>query len=64
MADLTEPENRRDVSYGKSRFEGSGQPGPGIIRIFDGHIMPFKVEREIEYDDGIDLTNVYECEDY
>ncbi len=58
MADLSEPENRRSPSYGTSRFEGSGQPGPELIRTLDGHIQPFRVELEIEPEDT-DLTNVY-----
>jgi hypothetical protein len=58
VADLTEPENRRSPSYGTSRFEGSGQPGPELLRILDGHIQPFRVGLEVEPEDT-DLTNVY-----
>lgn len=64
--DLTEPENRRSVSYGTSRFEGSDAPAPSIIRTLDGHIVPPRVEVELtEYTDevGMDLTNVYCCDD-
>ena len=60
MADLTEPENRRKISYGTSRFEGSGQPGPQIERTLDGHVQPYKVERKIDYDAELDLSNIYD----
>lgn len=57
----------RKPSYGTSRFQGSGQEGPALIRTLDGHIQPFKIERELDYDeqDGqyVDLTNVYHCDD-
>ena len=64
--DLTEPENRTAISYGTSRFQGSDAPGPSVIRMFDGHIQPFKVERQVDFDEDesgyVDLSNTYCCD--
>ncbi len=64
MADLTEPENRNEPDYGTSRFQGSGQPGPEIIRTLDGH-------RTISYTPRVDTEldvevqgNYYDCDEY
>lgn len=64
MADLTEPENRRSPSYGTSRFEGSGQPGPELIRILDGHRTIPRAPRE-DADLDVEVTgNYYDTNEY
>ena len=60
--DLSEPENRREPNYSRTRFEPSGAPAPSILRMLDGHIMPYEVEMETTYDNGVDLANIYDCE--
>jgi hypothetical protein len=49
---------QREPGYRRTRFEGSGQPGPETLRCQDGHVQPYKVEREIDFDAELDLANV------
>ena len=60
--DMSEPKNRREPNYSKTRFEPSGAPSFEVIRTLDGHIQPFHVELETDYDTGVDLANVYDPE--
>ena len=57
--DLTEPENRRSVSYGTSRFQGSDAPGPEIVRTLDGHRNPTRTPRE-----DPDLSSEFTANEY
>ncbi len=61
--DLTEPENRRDPDLSKTRWEGSGQPGPRIIRMFDGHRLTTRVPREDPEVEQEYFGNAYDCEE-
>ena len=57
--DLTEPENRKEISYGTSRFQGSDVEGPELIRMFDGHCLPTRTPRA-----DPDLDREYLAHDY